>query len=176
MRFSRVMVLLAGSFAFANAVSAQAPLAVLEEQAPVLAEAQPVVPPSQPFAQQAQPGPPSPSALPPSDAVGSHATEDRYRAEIKLLAQNERQFVHCKLKNGKVLTGTLREPGDNAFAIQTNALGDGTHVEYKNLAEAPRAVPAVGTRIKQGTQMTGFVVFVVVFFIPLALTGVIPSC
>jgi len=104
------------------------------------------------------------------------ATEGRYRAEVKLLAKNERQFVHCKLKNGKVLTGRLSDAGDVKFAIRTNALGDGTSVEYKDLAESPRVVPAVGTRIKQGAQMAGFVAFVIVFFIPLAFAGVIPSC
>jgi hypothetical protein len=170
MKFRQVAVLLAGSFAFADAIAAQT-AAVSDDDAPVLAEAQPVMPDLEFFAQQAPPDAPSASALPQSDAAG-----DRYRVEIELLAQSEHQFVRCKLKSGKVLTGRLRDRGETTFAVRTNALGDGTLVEYKDLAEMPRAVPAVGTRIKQGAQITGFVIFVVVFFIPLALTGAIPSC
>jgi hypothetical protein len=176
MKICRVVVLLAGSLVFAHAISAQSPAVVSVEESPVLDRIQPAVSASQLFGQQAQPAPPSASALPQSETADSLATEDRYKAEIERIAQKERQFVHCKLKNGKVLTGMLRGPGDKSFAVQTNALGDGTIVDYKNLAESPRAVPAVGTRIKQGAQLTGFVVFVVVFFIPLALAGVIPSC
>lgn len=175
MKSCRVAVIFASLFAFYSATPAQVPPAVSEEEAPILVEAQPLTLP-QLFGQQTQPEPPSTSALLQSDASGSLAIEDRYRAEIKLLAQKEHQFVHCKLKNGKVLTGRLGDPGDKIFLIRTNALGDGTPVEYKNLSELPRAVPAVGTRIKQGAQLTAFVVFVVVFFVPLALTGVIPSC
>jgi hypothetical protein len=175
MKFSRIAVLLAGSFAFANAISAQALFTVSQEEAPILAGAETVGSPPSLFP-QAQPEPPSAYVLQQTDVADSHAMEDRYRAEVKLLAQKDHQFVHCKLKNGKVLTGRLSSPGDKKFAVYTNALGDGTSVEYKDIAEPPRAVPAVGTRIKQGAQLTGFVIFVVMFFIPLALTGVIPSC
>ena len=175
MKFSQVAVLLVGSFAFAGAGSAQAP-AISEGETPVFAEANPVASMTNLFDGQAQPGPPSPFLSPQGEIPDSLAIEDRYRAEIELLAQNEHQFVHCKLKNGKVLTGRLAVPGGGKFAIRTNALGEGTIVEYNALAESPRAVPAVGTRIKQGAQWTGFVIFVIVFFIPLAITGVIPSC
>lgn len=174
MRFSRVAILFAASFAFANAIAAQT-TAVSDEEAPVLGGAQPVTPPSVLFEQQEQPEPPSASVLPQSVA-DSALLEDRYRAEIELLAEKERQFVRCKLKNGKVLTGRLGDRGVTTFVVRTNGLGDGTIVEYKNLAEMPRAVPAVGTHIKQGAQITGFVIFVVVFFIPLAIAGFIPSC
>ena len=175
MRISRVVVLLAGSFAFANTLLAQA-LIVSNEEAPILTGVQPPEIPSRLFAQAAQPEPPSAFALPQSSLADLQITADRYRAEVELLAQKRRQFVHCKLKNGEVLTGILRDRGDTSFAIQTNALGEVTSVEYTNLAESPRAAPAAGTRIKQGAEWTAFVVFVVVFFIPLALTGVIPNC
>src|SRR5882762_4950575 len=158
MKPSRVALLLAGSLGFANAILAQAPPTVSEEEAPVLIAARPAVLFLPMFDQQAQPGPPPVSVLPQFDAADSRSTEDRYRGEIKLLAQKKHPFVHCKLKNGKVLTGILHDPGDKRFAIRTNALGEGTSVEYKNLAELPRAAPAVGTRIKQGMQLTGFVV------------------
>ena len=174
MKFSRVTILLAGSLAVTSAISAQTPI-VLDDKAPVLTGAQPALPPLGLFARQAPPEPPL-SALSQSDVTSPRAIEDRYRAEVKLLSRDGRQFVHCKLKNGKVLTGRLSDLGDAGFAIRTNALGDGSYVQYKDLAEPPRAVPAVGTQIKQGVQMTGFVIFVIVFFVPLALTGVIPSC
>jgi len=175
MRIGPVVVLFAGSFAFANALLAQVP-SVSGEEAPVLTGVEPATLPSALFVQAAQPEPPLAFVVPESNLPDPRMTEDRYRAEVELLAQKRRQFVHCKLKNGQVLTGMLRDPGDTTFAIQTNALGDATSVEYTNLAESPRAVPAVGTRIKQGAQWTGIAVFVVVFFIPLALTGAIPSC
>jgi hypothetical protein len=182
MKFNPIVILLAGSSAFASTVSAQAPASVSEGEAPVVTEGQPTVAPSNLFlaeqfhAEQSRPQPPPPAAVIQSDVNNLRATEGRYRAEVKLLAENERQFVHCKLKNGKVLTGRLSDAGDVRFAVRTNALGDGASVEYKDLAESPRVVPAVGTRIKQGAQMAGFVAFVIVFFIPLALAGVIPSC
>ena len=175
MRIGPVVVLFAGSFAFANALLAQAS-GVSGEEAPVLTEVEPAVLPSVFFFQPAQPEPPSAFVSPQSNFADSEIAADRYRADVELLAQKRREFVHCKLKNGKVLTGILRDPGETTFAIQTNALGDWTSIEYTNLAESPRAVPAVGTRIKQGAQWTGLIVFVVVFFIPLALAGVIPNC
>jgi hypothetical protein len=177
MKLSLGVVLLISSFSFASVIAAQKPPGFSMPEPPILVEPLLLQPPSQASFLQTQTQPPPPSVNEaPSDSEDAAATEDRYRTEIRLFAQDERQFVHCRLKNGKVLTGRLDKPGDTKFTIRTNALGDGTSVEYKDLAESPRVVPAVGTRIKQGTQLTGFVVFVVIFFIPLALAGVIPSC
>ncbi|HLZ13599.1 MAG TPA: hypothetical protein VKP58_13515 [Candidatus Acidoferrum sp.] len=95
---------------------------------------------------------------------------DQYRIAAKALAGHKHQFVHCKLQNGKVLTGLIRDLNDQGFSLHTNALG-GTYIHYTNLAEPPRVVPAVGTRIKQGAQWTGVGVGIAVA-IPLA----IPLC
>ena len=42
-------------------------------------------------------------------------TVDDYRSTIKKLSAQRHQFVHIKLKSGKVLTGLLRDVGDVKF-------------------------------------------------------------
>jgi hypothetical protein len=159
MKLSQFLVFFAGSFALAHAPSAQNLLAAPEpEEAPVLIYNQPpeVLPDS--LFLQAKPAPPPPIDSPVrDDAVGPRVLEDRYRTEIKVFAQNRHQFVHCKLKNGKILTGKVRSPGYEAFTLHTEAIGEGTYIYYKDLAESPRPVAAVGTRFKHGAEWTGLV-------------------
>jgi len=173
MKFSQVVILFAGSFAFAHATCAQS-LTASEVEAPVLTEAQPANAFPDLFPQRVEPAAPLASQV---DLTDSRATEDRYRAEIESIAESKQKFIRCKLKNGKILTGRVHAPGYEAFTLHTDArFIDGKYIYYKDLAELPRTVPAVGTRIKQGMQWAGIVTFVVVFFIPLAMTHVIPDC
>lgn len=133
-----------------------------DSDAPILLTDEPTGPLPEIFPHQAaQPATPvvSQSQADPDD---SRAMEDRYRTEIRLLAQKKHQFVHCKLKNGKVITGTVRSPGYEAFTLKTDVLGEGKHIYYKDLAEPPQAVVAVGTRFKQGAEWTGLGVLVAV--------------
>ena len=145
MKFNAIVILLAGLSAFASIVSAQAPASVSEGEALVVTEGQPTVATSNLFlaeqfnAEQLRPQPPPPAALIQSDVNNLRATEGRYRAEVKLLAENERQFVHCKLKNGKVLTGRLSDAGDVKFAVRTNALGGVGRIQRPRRVTACRA-------------------------------------
>ncbi|GAC1631921.1 MAG: hypothetical protein NVS9B14_04510 [Candidatus Acidiferrum sp.] len=84
----------------------------------------------------------------------SAALREQYRTALQSIAAKRHEFVHCKLGNGNVLTGLPRNVGKEGFSLKTDALGE-TYISYKSLAEMPRPVPAVGTRIKQGAQWTG---------------------
>jgi len=117
------------------------------------------------------PSPPAPFRLArQGERIEPGSSADQYRSVVKTLAVHKHRFVHCKLQNGKVLTGLIREMNDQGFSLHTNAVG-GTYIHYNTLAEPPRVVPAVGTRIKQGAQWTGIGVGIAVA-IPLA----IPLC
>jgi hypothetical protein len=176
MRFSLVAVLLTGLFAFAHPILAQSSFVDPDMEAPVL-EANPMEPVPEFFFQSPLPQPRAPEVSQEQSTLNeAKAAEDRYRTTVQSLAGKKDQFVHCKLKNGKVLTGTVRDNGPETFILHSNILSDGIRVYYKDLAEAPRPVPAVGTRFKQGAQWVGSVAFIVVFFIPLAIMGVIPEC
>ena len=77
-----------------------------------------------------------------------------------------------------ILTGLVRGDNDQGFTLNTNALG-GPFVRYEDLADAPKSVPAVGTRIKQGAQWTGLVALAIAFvpiFLPLMFLGVMSDC
>jgi len=162
MRLISLVVLFAVFIIFAKDTSAQSAM-VSDEEAPVLTLPQPSDSVPNAFEQQPQPAPPSEAAQQTEVAMPDVRTaEDLYRAEIKTLGQNKNQFVHCKLKNGRVLTGTVRGPGYEAFMLHTNAVGQGTYIYYKDLAEAPRAVPAVGTHFKHAAQWTGIGALIVI--------------
>jgi hypothetical protein len=85
-----------------------------------------------------------------------------YRRVIREFRNQKHQFVHCKLRTGKILTGQIKAAGFEAFDIKTEAIMGIHQVKYDDLAESPRAVPAVGTRIKQSAEWTGVGVGVVV--------------
>jgi len=154
MRFSLITVLYA--CLFAHTVFAQSSFMVSDMEAPVLDE-NPVEPVPEFFFQHPLPQPSAPTASQEQSATDeSKITEDRYRATIKSLAGKKGKFVHCKLKNGKVLTGTVHDAGYEAFTLHSKILSEGTRIYYKDLAEASGPVPAVGTRFKQGAQWVGF--------------------
>jgi len=117
----------------------------------------------------------APSPAPPvprqKKAPELSAEAQQYRLVIAGLKKNRHQFIHCKLKNGRVLTGLIRGQSELGFTLDTNALG-GPFVRFEDLGETPRAVPAVGTRIKHGAQWTGVVLGLAVAIpltVPLAL-------
>ena len=119
----------------------------LQDSAPVITSAElPMEFPEGPFQSVgAQPAAPLPAEAPSAE----------FRRTIQDLKQQKHQYVHCKLKTGRVLTGKIKDAGFEAFSIKTEAVGGVHYVRYDDLAEAPRPVPAVGTRIKQGVQWTG---------------------
>jgi hypothetical protein len=171
MKLSSIPPLFVLALVFAIPASAQESADFFDSTAPVLTIEQPAnVDPLKVFSRQ----PAAP--LPPiAQKTAADTVTEEYRTAIKKLGAQGRQYVHIKLKNGKVLTGLLRDVGEESFSLFTDALG-GPSLTYRDLAELPQPVPAVGTRIKQAVEWTGFVAFVVVFFIPLALTGTIPDC
>lgn len=160
MKLSSFFLLLAGSIALAHSLPAQSLVTIPEPEPPIIEESRPKEPPTATFLQLTQPVPPPVVSQSQLDLPDQRAIEDGYRAEIKLLAQKKHQFVRCKLKNGKVITGSLRAPGYEAFTLHTHILSDGHYIYYKDLAESPRAVQAVGTRFKQGMEWTGFGVLI----------------
>lgn len=89
----------------------------------------------------------------------------KQRSALQAFATKRHQFVHCKLGNGKILTGLPRDVGEEGFSLHTDALGE-TYIRYETLVEMPRPVPAIGTRIKQGAQWTG-IGALIVFAIPI---------
>jgi hypothetical protein len=133
-------------------------------------------------------------AVPPASQIGRHRRAGFFRntaghpltpREIALretvyeLAGRPKQYVHLRLVNGKVLTGTIGEASTEAFLLKTGILGGGHTFHYRELAEPPRPVLAVGTRTVKGLEVTGLVVVciaaipLVVVLYPLILAGVI---
>ena|SRR5215831_5558362 len=124
--------------------------AAANPEPPASSDLEPLAPaPTELFEQSPVPVPP-----PRPDPLPSDAPEDRYRAAIVSLEEHKHQFVHCKLQNGKVLTGLIRGVDRNGFVLHTHALA-GPYIYYKDLAEQPRPVPAVGTRVKHGAEWAG---------------------
>jgi len=91
-----------------------------------------------------------------------------YRQSIVGFAARHNQFVHVRLANGKVLTGNITFTSEDAFLIQTHVLSSGRRVRYRELAEAPRPVLAVGAKTVRGLEVTGLVVGCIAV-IPLAV-------
>jgi hypothetical protein len=91
-----------------------------------------------------------------------------FRETVYALAARHNQFVHVRLVNGKVLTGTISWVSPEAFLVQTDVLGNCDSVHYHQLAEPPRPVLAAGTRAVRGLETTGLVVLCVVA-LPLAV-------
>lgn len=177
LKFALIAVLSAGTFMTPSSFAQNTLTASDVDDAPVL-EATSVDPPAPFLVHQPEPLLPASAVLQEQPAMNeASAAIDRYRTEIKSLSAKRHTFVHCKLKSGKVITGWIAAPGYEVFTLHTDAsVTGGKHIYYKDLAESPRAVPAVGTRIKQGAQWTGIILFVVVFFVPLAMMGAIPDC
>ncbi len=180
MRKSRMLLLLAATVFGASSLAAQAPASVTELDSPNPAD----------FEMAAEEAPPvfaqvpvtSPTPLPPAvlqkKTVELSDTAQHYRTIVSNLSRNRHAFIHCELKNGKVLTGLVRGDSDRGFTLHTNALG-GPFIFYEDLAQAPRTVPAVGTRIKQGAQWTGLVALAIAFvpiFLPLMFLGAMSDC
>ncbi|HJZ63598.1 MAG TPA: hypothetical protein VKD70_04715 [Candidatus Acidoferrum sp.] len=176
MKFRPTCSLFVVALAFAAPVVAQEPADPSDFAAPILTIEQPSNTDSLGMFSQEETAPAPPTAQKPVRRLAiQNTTVDEYRSAIKKLSARRHQYVHVKLRNGKVLTGLLRDVGDEGFSLYTEALG-GPSLAYRDPAESPRPVPAVGTRIKQAAEWTGFVTFVAVFFIPLALAGAIPEC
>lgn len=94
--------------------------------------------------------------------------EVAYRLSIENFAARHNQFVHVRLVDGKVLTGNITFTSDESFRIQTHVLSSGRLVRYRQVAEAPRPVVAVGAKTVRGLEVTGLVVGCIVF-IPVAV-------
>jgi len=167
-------MLFAVALAFAIPVIAQESVDVSDSEAPILPFEHPPDIDSLGIVSQ-QPAAPTPPAV--QNTAADMAAEE-YRGVIQRLSEHRHQYVHLKLKNGKVLTGLLRDVGDHGFSLSTDALG-GPYISYKEIAEKPRPTPGVGTRIKQGAEWTGLVALVIAatpIMLPLILTGVISDC
>ena len=91
-----------------------------------------------------------------------------YRESVEGFAARHNQFVHVRLASGKVLTGNITFTSVEGFWLQTHVLSSGRMVLYRELAEAPRAVLAVGAKTVRGLEVTGLVVGCIVF-IPVAV-------
>lgn len=93
--------------------------------------------------------------------------------------EHPHQFVHVRLKDGKTLTGVITRAGASKFVVKTGILQGYQAAEYRDLAQEPREVPAVGTHIVHGLEWTGVVVGCIaviplaVIFYPLVAAGVI---
>lgn len=124
-------------------------------QVPALSEVLAPAPLSPNPVSQARPAnvPASQQAAP--DAVREDFQIGEMRAAVQKLGVQRNRFVHCELRNGQVLTGTIVRIEPRAFYVQTDAVGNPHQVFYANLTSSPRPVPAVGTRLKQGLQWTG---------------------
>lgn len=162
-----------GVFAFALPVTSQTVTNLNEIEPPVLAQtSMPDL--NSPLLQSTITEP-----LPPQAAVMETDTSaNRFRTAVKELASHKHQFIHFKLRNGRVLTGLIRDVSQVGFTLYTDALG-GPYVRYEDIAERPHPVPAVGTRIKHGAEWTGLIVLTMAaipILIPLGLTGILPDC
>jgi len=95
--------------------------------------------------------------------------------------ENTHQFVHVELKDGKVFTGTVAGANTQNFELKTGILYGIKTISYSQLAETPRAVPAVGTRVVHTLKWTGVIIAIapaiplVVLLIPLYLMGAFPD-
>ena len=105
--------------------------------------------------------------------------ETAYRDSLYELAARHKQFVHVRLVDGRVLTGTINYRNMEGFQLQTTIFGSGQMIHYRKLAEPPRPVLAVGTRTVRGLEIAGMVALciaaipLVVVFYPLVAAGVI---
>jgi len=174
MKFRPTCSLFAVALAFAIPVAAQESADAPDSEAPVLSIEQPPDIGSLGISSQE----PAAPLLPAAQNAAACTAAEQYRATIKKLSEHKHQFVHIKLKSGKVLTGLLRDVGDVKFSLNTDALG-GPSIFYKDIAEMPRPTAAVGTRIKQGAEWTGLIVLAglaSIVLLPLILTGVVSDC
>jgi hypothetical protein len=105
--------------------------------------------------------------------------EVAFRESIYELAAHPKQFVHVRLVDGRVLTGTINYRNVEGFQLHTNIFASGEMIHYRILAEPPRPVLAVGTKTVRGLEITGMVVLciaaipLILVFYPLMAAGVI---
>jgi hypothetical protein len=105
--------------------------------------------------------------------------EVSFRESIYELAAHPKQFVHVRLVDGRVLTGTINYRNVEGFQLQTTIFGSGEMIHYRKLAEPPRPVLAVGTKTVRGLEITGLVALciaaipLILAFYPLMAAGVI---
>jgi hypothetical protein len=105
--------------------------------------------------------------------------EVAYRESVYGLAAHSKQFVHVRLVDGRVLTGTINYRNMEGFQLQTTIFGSGEMIHYRKLAEPPRPVLAIGTKTVRGLEITGMVALciasipLIVVFYPLVAAGVI---
>jgi hypothetical protein len=93
--------------------------------------------------------------------------EVSFRESVSDLAARHRQFVHVRLVDGRVFTGTIYFTSAEAFLIQTD-LSRCHLVHYRQLAEPPRPVLALGTKSIRGLEIGGMVVACIAI-LPVAL-------
>src|SRR5262249_26024467 len=86
------------------------------------------------------------------------------------LAARRRQYVHVRLVDGTILTGTIDFTNREGFRLQTSVFGCGRALHYRELAEAPRPVRALGAKTVRGLEMTGMVVMCIAL-LPVALVA-----
>ena len=104
--------------------------------------------------------------------------EVTYREAVEKLGVNQHRFVHCELATGRVRTGVITHINDSGFNLK-DGIFLSQWIPYTDLKAAPRAVPAIGTRIGQGFKWAGVGVGVAVaiplciVMLPLIATGAI---
>lgn len=89
------------------------------------------------------------------------------RDSVLRLADHRKQYVHVRLVNRTVLTGTIYGANRQGFLLQTD-IAHTRRIIYAELAEPAQPVAAVGTRMVRGLETAGLVAaFIVV--LPLSL-------
>lgn len=100
------------------------------------------------------------------------------REAVQLLGIDKHRFVLCELKDGSHFVGGIGDIQYTYFRISKGIL-NGREINYSELKQAPRPVPAVGEHFVNGLEWTGFVAAcvalspLVIVFYPLVLAGVI---
>jgi hypothetical protein len=105
--------------------------------------------------------------------------EGAMRDAVYGFRKNTHQFVHVELKDGKVFTGNVAGANTQNFELKTGILYGFKTISYSQLAETPRAVPAVGTKVVHALEWTGVGAICVaaiplfVALLPLMMMGVL---
>src|SRR6266571_2329551 len=143
MKISPVLAMLIAVPTVGMPAAGQTHAALSDIDAPVLEDVQPPLPADDASQHASLPSPTPPVRVArQGERIEPRSPADEYRTAIKALAIPRHQFVHCRLQNGKILTGLIRDVNDQGFSLHTNAIG-GTYIHYTKLAESPRSVPAV---------------------------------
>ena len=100
------------------------------------------------------------------------------REAVQSLGIDKHRFVLCELKDGSHFVGGIGDIQFTYFRISKGIM-NGREINYSELKQAPRPVPAVGEHFVNGLEWTGFVAVcvalspLVIVFYPLVLAGVI---